>query len=135
MPATRESQCLAMCAWGYGMRFHVRCFLIGYALLYVAVSLRAETRFSFHVLGSDAGGWPELLSSIGLTNGSDLSAGVAVAPHGTDVPAAEWAERVERGTMLVLEGESPLASAFGFRLNGKPPVSVRSVEDLRAPDL
>ena len=35
------------------MRFHVRCFLIGYALLYVAASLRAETRFSFHVLGSE----------------------------------------------------------------------------------
>jgi hypothetical protein len=121
------------------MRFPVRCFLIGYALLGVAVGLRAESRFSFyvmgHTMGGDEGGWAEMLSAIGLTSGASESAGVIVAPRGTDVAAAEWAARVERGTMLVLEGESPLASAFGFRPNSKPRVSVRSVEDLRAPEL
>ena len=109
-------------------------------MLLFAASLQAGTAYSFQVLGGDPGGWPELLSSIGLittglTRGPDPAAGVVVAPHGTGVPAAEWAARVERGTMLVLEGESPLAAAFGFRPNGKLPVSVRSVEDLRAAGL
>ena len=93
-----------------------------------------EPRFTFHVLGSDADSWPELLSSIGLTD-STSTAGVVVAPHGTDLPYAEWAARVDRGAMLVLEGESPLAAAFGFKRTSDPPVAVRNVEDLRDPEL
>jgi hypothetical protein len=117
------------------MRFHAKCFVIGYALLLLAVCLRASPRFSFHVMGDDSGGWPELLSSIGLTSGADSGASLIVAPQGTDVPPAEWTARVEHGTILILEGESPLAAAFGFRTSTKPHLSVRSVEDLRSPEL
>jgi hypothetical protein len=42
---------------------------------------------------------------------------------------------VEAGTVLIVEGDSPLAAAFGFRSSGKPPVPVRSVEDPSAPEL
>jgi len=102
---------------------------------------QAAPRFSFHVIGDDPGGWPELLSSMGLTNGAGLTSGpsgetnVIVAPHGTDLPYAEWAARVERGVILIVEGESPLAAAFGFRPGSLPRVTVRSVDDLRAPEL
>jgi hypothetical protein len=88
--------------------------------------------FSFHVLGDEAGSWPAVLSSIGLVEGAD---GVVVAPAGTKVPAEEWAARVEQGTVLVLEGESPLAAAFGFRVSQKPQVVASSVEDVHAPKL
>src|SRR5438874_140713 len=67
------------------MRFHVKCFWIAYALLFLAFGLKADPlaikpRFSFHVMSGDAGGWPELLSSIGLTQGSGL--GAAPGPRG-----------------------------------------------------
>ncbi len=115
------------------MRFHVSCFFI-----VCAMALQAENvqpRLAFHVMGDEPGGWPELLSSLGLTNGTGGGASVIVAPHGVGLPPAEWAARVERGAILVLEGESPLAAAFGFHAGVQPHLSVRSVEDLRAPDL
>src|ERR1700719_1871566 len=122
-----------MCASESGMRFHVSCFFIA-----CAVALHAESnqpRLSFQVMGDDPGGWPELLLSIGLTSGTGGGASVIVAPRGTAFPPAEWAARVERGVILVLEGESPLAAAFGFHPGAQPRVSLRSVEDLRAPNL
>jgi hypothetical protein len=72
---------------------------------------------------------------MGLTSGTGGGASVIVAPHGTDLPYAEWSARVEHGVVLILEGESPLAAAFGFRPGAQPRVNARSVEDLRAPDL
>ena len=114
------------------MRLPARWLWIACAL---GLQLQAAPRFSFHVIGDDAGGWPELLSSMGLTTGTGGGASVIVAPRGTDLPYAEWSERVEHGVILILEGESPLASAFGFRAGAQPRVATRSVEDLRAPDL
>ena len=108
------------------------------------IPVQAAPRFSFHVIGDNPGGWSELLSSIGLTAGAGDGASVIVAPHGTDLPYAEWAARVEHGVILIVEGESPLAAAFGFRVSAEATpagiaslhsVTVRSVEDLRAPDL
>lgn len=104
------------------------------SLLLTCAALSAGPRFTFHVLGEDRGSWPELLSSIGLAEG-DQGADVIVAPHGTDLPAAEWKSRVERGTLLVLEGESRLSEAFGFHPSQEPHLSVQSVADVRAPDL
>ena len=124
------------------MRFPASCLWIACALWF---PVRAAPRFSFHVMGDDPGGWPELLSSIGLTRGAGGGASVIVAPRGTDLPYGEWSARVEHGVILILEGESPLAAAFGFRAGAQagkpvsnvavPSVTVRSIEDLRAPDL
>jgi len=86
-------------------------------------------------MGDDPSGWQELLSSMGLTPGTGGGSSVIVAAHGTDLPPAEWLARVEHGVILVVEGESPLAASFGFRPSTSPHVSVRSVADLRAPDL
>jgi len=113
------------------MRLLVSCI----ALVSCTVWVHAAPRFSFHVLGDDPGSWPAVLSSIGLVQGANAPAGVVVAPSGTDAPFEEWALRVERGTLLVLEGESPLAAAFGFTASGKPKVRVQSVEDLQTPEL
>jgi len=104
-------------------------------LMLFAVSLCAAPRFSFQVLGNEAGGWGELLSSIGMTPGSQATAGVFVAPQGTTASASDWNARIEHGSILVLEGESPLAAAFGFRPGAEPHVMVQSVEDLRMPTL
>lgn len=98
----------------------------------LACGLACGGTFSFHVMGDDPGSWPVVLGSIGLVEGAD---GVVVAPAGTDVFADDWMARVERGTILVLEGESRLASAFGFRASAKPHVLAASVEDIHAPKL
>jgi len=125
------------------MHFHTKCLWAGFVLLCIAASLRAGPRYSYGVIGADPQGkdrgWSEMLSSIGLCPGDVADADVVVALHGADVPAAEWAARVERGTILILEGDSPLAQVFGFRPSAAPNatghLTVRSVEDLREPGL
>ena len=109
-----------------------KAWLIAFVCIWPALN---GATFSFHVMGDDQGSWPVVLSSIGLKSDAVGAAGVVVAPAGSAAPAAEWMGRVERGTLLVLEGESALAAAFGFRPSAKPHVVVRSVEDLRAPKL
>ena len=114
------------------MRFPASWLWIVCAL---CLQVQAAPRFSFHIVGDEPGGWPELLLSMGLTSGTGGGASVIVAPHGTDLPYIEWSARVEHGVILIVEGESPLASAFGFRASAEPRVATRSIEDLRAPDL
>ena len=58
----------------------------------------------------------------------------ASAGSGAEAAEKQWTQRVERGTILILEGASPLAASFGFRA-GTQGVSVQSIEDLRAPQL
>ena len=55
-------------------------------------------------------------------------------PAGAAATDADWGQRVEHGSILILEGASPLAASLGFRA-GTRRVSVRSVEELRAPQL
>jgi hypothetical protein len=86
-------------------------------------------------MGDDPGSWSAVLSSVGLIDDAETGAGVVVAPVGTNSPASEWTARVEHGTILILEGESPLAASFGFRPSDKPRVIVRGIEDIHAPKL
>jgi hypothetical protein len=67
-------------------------------------------------------------------NGRAEAAGILVAPGGSNAPVEEWVQRADRGTIVVVEGESALAAAFGFRPTASR-VIVRSVEDLRGPKL
>src|ERR1700722_15883590 len=115
-----------------GMRLPARWLWIVCAL---GLQIHPAARFSFHVIGEEPGGWPELLSSMGLTSGTGGGASVIVAPHGTDLPYAEWSARVEHGVILILEGESPLAAAFGFRAGAQPGTSVKSVATRSVEDL
>jgi hypothetical protein len=95
----------------------------------------AELRLTFHVAGNDPGAWPELLTSLGLASNSSLDASVVVIPHDADVAPGEWAARVERGSIVIVEGDSGEAQAFGFKPTSAPLVSTRSVEDLRVPEM
>ena len=76
----------------------------------------AITPFSFHVMGNDPGSWPAVLSSIGMISGSEESARVVVVPSSVTA-SAEWLARIDRGTLLILEGPSELClrRIFGFR--------------------
>jgi hypothetical protein len=108
------------------------------SLLVCATFLPAQIaglRFTFHVLGDEPGAWPELLSAVGMVAGPASGASVVVVPHGTDLPVEEWLSRVDQGTLLVLEGESPLADTLGFRRSSEPLLPVRNVEDLRNPEI
>ena len=62
-----------------------------------------------------------------------IPAGTA-ATEGAAATEKDWSQRVEHGTILIIEGGSPLAESFGFRA-GTARVSVQSVEDLCAPQL
>ena len=127
------------------MRSPVSCWLVGQAFsLSLAIGLPcAAATLTFHVAGDDPAvdsrAWPAILSSIGLQNAGShgdvevIPAG-ATATEGAAATEKDWNQRIERGTILILEGASPLAASFGFH-PGTAHVSVRSVEDLRAPQL
>jgi hypothetical protein len=85
----------------------------------------------FQVLARDAGSWPQIFSSIGFQ--AQANAHVFVARPGTPA-AATWAGRIEKGAMLVLEGESPLAESFGFKRGAKT-VRTTSLRDVHRPTL
>ncbi len=77
--------------------------------------------------------WAAILSSVGLPPPEAATSRVTVAPPGS-AAAPEWPARVEQGTVLILEGESPLAAEFGFR-RGESVVPVASITDIHRPDL
>ena len=102
------------------------------AVMVVASTAGAAT-LSYQIVGEDSGSWPQILSSIGLTVGP-ASSSVVVVPSGAVVPDANWKEKAEQGSILVLEGDSSLARSFGFLPTGGR-ITVRSVEDSRAPKI
>jgi Glycosyl hydrolase-like 10 len=98
------------------------------SILFLLTNCAFAATFSYQI-GGDPGAWPAILSSIGLTPGP----GGVVVQLNESAPS-DWAARVEAGTILILEGDSPLAASFGFRA-GRQRVSVRGVEDVHAPKL
>ena len=89
----------------------------------------------FSVAGEEAGGWPQILSSIGLQPRAGASgAGVLVLRQGAKGQATSYLAQVDTGTFLIVEGQSEIAEALGFRA-GSGRVRVESVEDLRRPEL
>ncbi len=105
------------------------------SLLLLAAPLGAAGLPYFSVLSDDVGAWPAILSSIGLEQRPAGIARVFVARTGA-AASAEWPGRVERGSILILEGESSLAELFGFRrAKGKDNVKVTSVRDVHRPEL
>ena len=98
-------------------------------------ALAAAPVFTFHVAGEDPGAWPDILSAAGFVQGGAAgSAGIVVLRPGEGAPFAQWIDRAEQGTFLVLEGESETAEMFGFR-PGKRKIPVRNVLDARRPSL
>jgi hypothetical protein len=87
----------------------------------------------YSVLSQDAGAWPAILSSIGLQRQPAGLAHIFVARAGS-AASREWPARIERGAILILEGESSLADMFGFR-RGDENVKVASLTDVHRPAL
>src|SRR3954469_3117303 len=113
------------------MRFRVSAVAV---TLLAAGPARAVEMPYFCVLSEDAGGWPAVLSSIGLQGRPAALAHVFVARAGA-AGGAEWQARVERGAILIVEGESVLADGFGFvRDAARDPVRVQSVKDVHRPE-
>src|ERR1700683_294494 len=108
--------------------------LLGCALAaWVLAAANAGELPYFHVISRDGGSWPEIFSSVGFEAQTAERAHLLVARAGSPA-AAEWAGRVEKGAILVLEGESPLAETFGFK-RGKQTVHVSSLRDVHRPTL
>ncbi|MBZ5585107.1 MAG: hypothetical protein LAQ30_23450 [Acidobacteriia bacterium] len=101
--------------------------------LLAAVAARGADLPYFCVLSDDAGAWPEILSAIGLQQKPAGMARVFVARTGA-AASADWIGRVDKGAVLILEGESPLAEVFGFR-RGKNATRVNSITDIHNPGL
>src|SRR6476469_8363581 len=117
-----------MCVRGSGMRLLGSVFLIGW----MGIASAGETPLHFAVLGPEPGAWPRILTSVGFAEHAE-QAGIFVLRPPT--PASkQWADRVERGAWLILEGESPVAESFGFQ-GGKERVRAGSIVDARRPKL
>ena len=102
-------------------------------LLALPFALPAAELPYFHVMARDPGAWPQVLESIGYQPQDAAAAHILVARPGAPASAA-WRERVEKGAILVLEGESPLAESFGFK-RGKRSVLTTSLRDVHRPTL
>lgn len=104
-------------------------------LLAVAVAVPAlPATYSFHVVGEDPGGWPAVLSSVGLRSEAIVKADVIVVPNSAPAPELDWNAKLNQGTILIVEGDSPLAVSLGFRPTAQR-VLTRNLEDLHAPKL
>ena len=101
--------------------------------LLVTFSLPAAT-FTYHIAGDDPGPWPQILSSIGLVRAAGGPASLFVVRTVAPGSAPQWIERIEQGAIVVLEGDSELASALGFKPANKR-VVIRGIVDWRSPKL
>lgn len=110
----------------------MRLLVRAVAGLAACAALQAAT-FSYHIVGEDPGAWPKILESVGVTRSATGVGSIFVLRGSSPLTAKQWLERVERGAILVLEGDSPLGREFGFVLSAKQ-VVVRGVEDVRAPE-
>src|SRR5207244_8933496 len=81
----------------------------------------------------EPGAWPRFLSSVGSARQESELARIFVLRPATP-SSSQWADRVEHGAYLILEGESPVAESFGFK-GGKERVRARSIVDARRPKL
>ncbi len=89
----------------------------------------------YQIASTDPGPWPRILGSIGLHAAGAASCAahpcVFVVPAGAEAPSEErFRELVERGSLLILEGHSPLARTFGILAGEGKPVPVRGVMDI-----
>src|SRR5579872_596598 len=119
MRATRGALTSMICVRDSGMRLLI-------SLLFAA-ALPAAT-FSYQIEGDDAGPWPNILSSVGLSAGKSGSSNLFIVRNGAAATPQEWLGRIEKGAIVVLEGESPLAEALGIHATSKR-VVVRSIID------
>ena len=103
-------------------------------LLLAPAALFAAPVYHYQIAGDRPGAWPRILSSTGLVRGAG---GITVVSGSAAMQdTANWLKRAEDGAVLILEGESPTAEAFGFAPDrARRNVPVRSVTDTHNPKL
>jgi len=116
------------CVSRWGRRFRLPSVILA------LVTATPAATFTYHIAGDDAGSWPQILGSIGLTAAAGGPANLVVVRDIAPGSVPQWIQRIEQGEMVVLEGESELAQALGF-VAGKKRVVVRSLVDEHAPKL
>jgi hypothetical protein len=116
------------------VRFGKTCYAARILLLVAVVVHSGRGSISFQVASDDPGPWPHILSSVGFRPDPGGPVKIFVVLAGETASPDGWAQRVESGVFLILEGDSPAAQFFGFRPTAKR-VRVTSVEDLRRPSL
>jgi hypothetical protein len=104
------------------------------ALLAAVLPAASGPSFSYHIAGDDEGSWPQILSSVGFSPGNGGPTNLLIVRSGAPASTNQWLESIDKGSFIVLEGESELAAALGFR-PGKKRVVVRSIVDQHAPKL
>lgn len=108
-----------------------RISFLGFLAVLGAPLASAKVFHHFHVVGDDAGAWPVILTSAGFTPGAP---GITVIRQGEAAPAGQWLPAVERGGVVILEGDSELGRAVGIEATAER-VAVRQIRDARAPKL
>src|ERR1700687_3865902 len=109
-------------------------FRSAFLLLTLCTAATAATTFTYHIAGDDPSPWPQILSSIGLTKAAGGPANLFVVRNVAPGSVPQWIQRIEQGSIVVIEGESELADALGIKA-GKKHVLVRSIVDRRGPKL
>jgi hypothetical protein len=85
--------------------------------------------FHYHIASDEPGPWPSILSSMGLVPGVQGIYVVGAAAVDTD----SWKAKVNHGAVVIVEGASPLAAAYGILTEPGKPVPVRNIVDEHNP--
>ncbi len=104
------------------------------SLFVLSAAISSGAVLSYHVVGDDPGPWTPILSSVGFRPDAIGPAGIVVIRGASDIPAAQWIERANKGAFIVLEGGTPLSEELGFHATSRK-IAVRSVQDARSPKL
>ena len=104
------------------------------AFVLAASTVGAAPVFHYQIAGDRAGAWPRILSSAGLVRGAGGITVVTGSAGAQDSDA--WVARAKAGAVLILDGDSPAAEAFGFMPDrARRHLPVRSIVDSHNPKL
>ena len=78
-----------------------------------AAATSSRVPFGCTVLSEDVGSWPQILESVGFQASAPGQASIFVIRPRT-ATSKGWTEGVERGAIVILEGQSSVAETFGF---------------------
>ena len=111
--------------------FGFRLLASGFCLLASGSWLLVPSASAAPVAGEDPGPWPKILSSVGIAAGAQRPSNLFFVGNRTGGTTTQWLERIAQGAVVVIEGDSELAAALGFKAQQKH-VVVRSIIDNRA---
>lgn len=126
MKGIRAGPITTICAPEFGMPL-----LISLLLALLCASAVAAPNYTFLVGLDDPGPWPAILSSAGMLPADGRPSNVFVLGDVQTGAAEAWLHKIEQGAIVVLQGQSDLASLLGIQPSAKK-VTVRSIVDEHA---